>query len=303
MQAPVVYRSQAMQQQQQQQQQVLVNDVRINCNGLYWPGYSPSTGGGFTALIFGPIGSLKTTWCAQAPNAIIASSGQEQGERVVGYLPELYGLPVCPVVPIHSTRQYTELVHQVAGQYQSSNIFTFVTDSLTYIMRLWQYELLEAKYGQQLAKRTKKDETLDVFMDQRDWGLLSNWLQHIMVTLHKTKMNILWTALAKEQRTKGGEIVGTKPMISGESCGILAGQCQMVIYSERLVEPNPKDPMHFQVHPVFHTSPSNMTRDWVRHKYANTFPEGRLVDPQYGDWPTFRAVASRIPEAIYGLRR
>ena len=49
-----------------------------------------------------------------------------------------------------------------------------------------------------------------------------------------------------------------------------------------------------EVRPIFWTVPNDKSIGSVGHRFAFAFEEGKLVDPELGDIPTFRAVYNRI---------
>jgi hypothetical protein len=78
----------------------------------------------------------------------------------------------------------------------------------------------------------------------------------------------------------------------------LPAMCKMIIYAQKDIKADMANPGMMVSNPVFRTAPTYLAK-LPRHKYGNAFPEGRLVDPQYGDIATFGAVASRIGNFIY----
>lgn len=292
-----------------QQQQVIVpqSNVQFRYPGVFYPGASREHSGGCTILLAGPFGSIKTTWAAMFPNALFISAGQEGGEEPLAYMPSLYGLPVPPVIRLRSTQDLFHLIPQIKATAYQSGICTVVIDSITYLVKRWLYERLSIRYGQAFAGKQLKEGTLDVYTHKRDWGLLASDMQHHMIQLHSTPLNIIWIATVQETKKDDGkgnqEVAALIPNIKGDFRDTLCGACKLNIYAERQARPNPKVVGKFYGHPIYHTDPSWLTQTWVRHRFGNSFPEGQLVDPQLGDWPTFRALAARIPWAIYGLQQ
>lgn len=293
---------------QQPQQQALVSAVNFRYPNVFHPGQRDEGGhrGGCWVLLAGPFGSIKTTWAAMWPNALFISAGQEGGEEPLAYMPQLYGLPIPPVIRLKSTQDLFTIIPQIKATHPQAGICTVVIDSVTYLVKRWLYERLAVRYNSALAGKAMKEGMLDVYTHKRDWGLLASDMQHHMTQLHSTPLNIIWiatiTELKKEDEKGNQQVVARIPNIKGDFRDTLSGACKLNIYAERQARTNPKLPGKFYGHPVYHTDPNWMTKEWVRHRFGPSFPEGQLIDPQVGDWPTFNAVASRIPQAIYGLQ-
>jgi hypothetical protein len=181
-----------------------------------------------------------------------------------------------------------------------------VVDSVTYYVDMWIAELMALRY-----KDPKIRQQMEIkgghaaSMTMRDWGLLAMHIRDLAMKLHNTKMNIIWIALEKEVKesdNQGGSarLVAVEPYIKGETALKLPGMCKMVIHAHKDLKPDPNVMGRMYVQPVYYTSPNYLTK-LVRHKYGNAFPEGKLVDPdpQFGDFPTFRALQSRIGNFIY----
>ena len=169
---------------------------------------------------------------------------------------------------------------------------TVVIDSVSMYMDIYIREVIE------ILMRNKKDPQ----MAPRDWGFLEAHIcKEIAQKLHGTKLNVIWISLVKEKygpADKSGErqLLTLAPMMQGATAIKLPAMCKMVIYADKQLMPSASGAMVST--PVFHMAPTLMARD-VRHKYGNAFPEGKLTDPEYGTWPTFRAIESRIGQFIY----
>jgi hypothetical protein len=128
-------------------------------------------------------------------------------------------------------------------------------------------------------------------------------IRDLAMQLHKTPLNIIWTSLEKEikenNETQGtSRIVAVEPYLRGESAIKLPGMCKMIIHAHKEMKPDQKAPGRMFTQPVYYTSPNFLTK-LVRHKYGNAFTEGRLIDSQYGDLPTFRAIWERVGRFVY----
>jgi hypothetical protein len=289
--------------QYQQQTQVQQHQITFRHQNMVMPGQQMG-GSGLTLLIYGILGTWKTSFAAQFPGVIFLSPMLEGGDDALSWVPYLYGVPLPPVIQIQTVAQFTEVVHQIVNQYERTGIKTVVIDSTTVLQRLWIYETLAKRWGDpKMAKKIAKQGAEEAYMVQRDWGLLAGWMNANMTLLHNTKLNVIWTCLAKtkyEKNSRGESyIVGFDPHLTGETREMLPAQCKMVMWAEKVVKTDMNNITHMYVQPVFHTSPTPMSKDWVRHKYGLAFPEGQLVDPEWGDVPTYRALYSRIGNFIY----
>jgi hypothetical protein len=260
---------------------------------LYVPGKSIRKTG-VTVFLYGLLGTIKTTWAGSWPSPVFLSAGQEGGDDSLESLPELLGIDAPPVYQINSTKMMRDKVNYIAQSYKTYGWKTVVIDSVTFYLDIYMREVI---MGYQRAGK-------DPMMQQRDWGYMENHIcKEIAQTLHSTNLNVIWIALAKEKwsrkdRQGDSYVDGVQPMMSGGTATKLPAMCKMVMYADKQLALG-SDGQQMVPQPVFRTSPNNMTKDLVRHKYANAFPEGHLVDPEYGSWPTFRAIDSRIGQFIY----
>ena len=255
------------------------------------PGQSPLKTG-MTVFLSGPIGTIKTTWAGSWPSPVFLSAGHEGGDDSLAMLPTVLGINPPPVYHIDTTAKMKSKVEYIAQAYEAYGWKTVVIDSVTFYSDIYIREIIEA------YQRQDKDPQ----MQQRDWGFLEAHLcKEIAQRLHGTKLNVIWIALTKEKWSlpdRHGErhLEGYKPMIQGAAAIKLPAMCKMVLHASRSMVPDGKGGMTSV--PVFHTAPSMLAQD-VRHKYATMFPEGVLTDPEFGTWPTFRALNDRIGNFIY----
>lgn len=184
-------------------------------------------------------------------------------------------------------------VNYIAQAYKTYGWKTAVVDSVSFYMDIYMREVILA------YQRAGKDPQ----MQKRDWGFMENHIiKDLAQTLHNTELNVIWISLAKEKRSQADKhgdtfVEGITPLMSGQAATKLPAMCKMIIFADRQMIPDAQGKLTPQ--PIYRTSPTMMTKDLVRHKYGNTFSEGHLVDPQYGSWPTFSAIDSRIGQFIY----
>lgn len=182
---------------------------------------------------------------------------------------------------------------------------TVVVDSISFYVDLWISERLR---GQQalvdIGQKTKPKDGVDVGLRPKDWGDIEQHIcKGLAQKLHGTRMNVIWIALAKETYSHGDDAGGGRtlmsvdPLLQGQSSLKLPALCKMIINAEKTFQFDIRTNRSVAV-PVYYTTPSSIAR-LPRHKYGNAFPEGKLIDPEYGTWPTFRAMDSRIGQFIY----
>lgn len=260
---------------------------------LYVPGKSARKQG-MTIFLYGLLGTIKTTWAGTWPSPVVLSAGQEGGDDSLELLPELWGVNAPPVYHIHSTAQMRSKVNYIVQSYMQYGWKTVIIDSVSFYMDTYMREVI-MQY-----QRAGKDPQ----MQQRDWGFMeSHIIKELAQALHATQLNVIWISLAREKLSKKDRqgdsyVESIVPMISGATGIKLPSMCKMVIFADKQLVMSP-DGTKMIPQPIYRTSPTEMTKDLVRHKYGNTFSEGHLVDPEYGTWPTFRAIDSKIGQFIY----
>jgi len=248
---------------------------------------------GMSVFLFGGLGSWKTSWAGTWPSPVFLSAGVEGGDDALAMLPHITGCPTPPVYQITSCSMMKRKVEYICRNYVAYGWKTVVIDSITFYADMWMRELFEEKI------KAKKEPA----MITRDWGLLeAHMIKEIAQQLHRTKLNVIWIALQKEitnTEPDGSTFVkGVKPYIQGATSVKLPAMCKLVIHAHKELLSDTQNPGRMITKPVYFTSPSMLAKD-IRHKYGHCFPEGRLVDPEHGDWPTYRAVESRIGQFIY----
>lgn len=267
------------------QQQIWDNDLII-------PGHSQLTNG-MTIFGFGPIGTWKTTVAGQFPSPVFLSAGQEGGDDTLAMLPQIYGINPPPVYRIDSPMKMSKKVEYIARNYERYGWKTVVIDSISMYVDIYIRDVLT----RQMQRGVKTPQ-----MAPRDWGFLeAHVVKELAQTLHATKLNVIWLALAKEKWSpadKQGErqLDGYEPMMGGTARIKLPAICKMVVFAGKEMRPAPGGGMMSV--PVWHTAPTMMVKD-VRHKYGNAFPSGRVQDPNYNNLPTFNAFAQEVGQFIY----
>ena len=268
-----------------------------------WPQqvYMPGEGQlatGFTCFLFGGPGTWKTTWAANAPAPLFLTCSIDGGDDAIisaSTLPEPFGPPQrAPVWPIKSVEDMRTAVNWVAVNYERFGIRTVVVDSITFYADLWIAEKL-----QQLEKSGRRP----VQMSPKEWGEMStHLLKTIAQALHNTKLNVIWIALQKPKVTRDSDgnsrTIGIDPFIQGETSLKLPAMCKMIIHADQETYIDNANPGQYSVKPIYRTAPTHLTPN-LRHKYAHAFPQGCLWDPQYGNWPTFRALMQSVGSLVY----
>lgn len=247
---------------------------------------------GVTVFLFGGVGTIKTTWAGTWPSPVFLSAGQEGGDDSLALLPRLYGIDTPPIYHIDSTKKMRDKVEYICRTYQQYGWKTVVIDSTTFYMDIYIREVINVYQNKGMPPQ----------MQQRDWGFLEAHLcKELAQRLHETKLNVIWISLQKEKWSrpdKQGEtfLEGVAPAMQGTAGVKLPAMCKFIIYADKQLVPDGTGKMVSR--PIFRTAPTLQAKD-VRHKYGDLFPEGHLVDPEFGSWPTFRAMDSRIGQFIY----
>jgi len=277
--------------------------VNFNDPDLHHPGQG-HVNQGVTVFLFGSVGTWKTTWAGQWPKAVFLSVGAEGGDDALAMLPSIYGVNAPPAYHITSAKMMKEKVDFLAAHYVQLGVNTVVIDSISYYVDMWIAELMGLRYNDpKIRRRIEKAGGEATNMTMSDWGLIAMHIRDLAMKLHNTKLNVIWIALEKETRESDGQqgsssITGVQPYIKGEMNIKLPGMCKMIIHAHKDLKPDPNAIGRMMVHPTYYTSPNWLTKI-VRHKYGNAFPEGKLVDPHFGDLPTFNGVLHRIGNFVY----
>ena len=267
-----------------QQQQVIDPD-------LVYPGQTMIQNG-LTVFLYGGIGTIKTTFAGTAPSPVFLSAGIEGGDDSLAALVSIWGINPPPVYQIVSPLMMRQKAQFIIRNYERYGWKTVVIDSVTSYMDMWIREKVMA------YQKDGKDPQ----MQMRDWGFLEvHMMKELAQSLHATKLNVIWICLTKEKYSapdRSGErhLEGVEPLIQGATKIKLPSLCKMVIFADKKLMPIAGGGV--QSTPVFHTAPTLHAKD-PRHKYGNTFPEGKLVTQQYGEWPVWQALEERIGHYIY----
>jgi len=289
---------------------------------------------GVSVFIFGEAGTWKTTWAAQWPGVVFLSLASEGGDEsletypaVVQHLLDKSKMPECPPCfnygrpPIFyikacgraTNKNYggrykaneclMDVLDAIVAHHKAWGVCTVVVDSFTFLIDLWVNELMINKTKDPNWKKKSEDRGGDL-MGPPEWGFLNMYLRNIRVSLNNLRLNTIWTALAKEnyETDQNNQMkrnhISTTPMISGATRIKLPAQCNLHIFAEKKITVDPMNPMARAVQPIYHTSPTHLVQ-MIRHRYAFLFPQGHLMDPEFGNYPTFRAVWSVLHPYIY----
>jgi hypothetical protein len=270
---------------------------------LAFPG-SDAIRRGVTMLLFGGIGTWKTSFAGCWPKPIFLSVGVEGGDDALAMLPELYGIQPPPVYQITSAEMMLEKITRIVRDYKTMDVNTVVIDSITLYQDMWISQLMERKYAnnERVQKKVKESGGGAAIMEMQDWGLLEMHVRDMVVRLHNTGLNVLWLALEKENiktdpNSGARNIVGVNPAIRGGMNGKLCAMSKMVVWASKkqMILPGTTQ---MQTIPQYYTSPTPLA-PILRHKYGLRFGNGMIADPDYGTKPTFKAVWDQIADFIY----
>ena len=78
----------------------------------------------------------------------------------------------------------------------------------------------------------------------------------------------------------------------------LPASLDLHLHAEKHLVMNPDNPMISTTQPTYWIAPHGQV-ELNRHRFGFRFKEGKLMDPEWGDYPTFRAVWQELNEYIY----
>jgi hypothetical protein len=257
-----------------------------------------------TLFIFGGFGTRKSSVAGTFPGALVLSAGNERGDKALEYLPQLYGVPVPPVLPIASPADMLAHVDWCVRFAKQSGFGTIIVDSLGFYSDLWISHLMKRRRDAMKGSGLSDDQMADAIqMRKQDWGALeTHMIKDVAARLHSTGLNVIWIVnekklMEQDEKKQTTRVTGVVPYISGATAGKLPGLCDMIIYADKTMAVNNRTGK-LEATVVWHTDAQWLTKD-IRHRYALSFPEGRIVDPNGYPGPTFWGFYSRIPNSIY----
>jgi len=288
--------------------------AKVNIPGVTYGG----TPKGLSIFLWGPSGTWKTTFAAGMPRPFFISVGAEGGDDSLDTFPrvaEHYNSRTTrtdvppylnwerpPSVEVKTRKQVEQTIQSLVQNFRQWNVATVVVDSLTFLTDMWFDEYLRWKYRTNPSYRSLVDESRGgLFTDMADFGLLNNWLRSLWVPLTSAGLNTVFTALETEVRkgVKQGEtrLEAILPMLSGKGGSIkLPAAMKLHIHT---VPETVFQGGQSMVRPVYYTAPHRHEVKFCRHRFFDAFPQGRLVDPEWPDLPTPRAVYMALKEHIY----
>jgi hypothetical protein len=286
-------------------------------------------GRGVTVFLTGHPGSRKSTWAAGWPAPVFLTLANEGGDDSLITYPTLaqwlmqnskwqeQGHPFSGMPPVANVsrppnfeiKSYSELdkyVDQICQNHKAWGIRTVVVDGLNYLVDQWIEDTIRLRETQGGAKgeawakqvRTKGGEV----MGPQEWGMLNLFLNGVRVRLGALGLNVIWTCHQldhyKSSPTNIMErtLEFSEPMLSGRNRITLPGSCKMIIQADLEMVPSldPKKMGSYEPKITYRTAPTR-TMKMIRHKYGFAFPQGHLVDPEFGpNMPTFRAVWAEL---------
>ena len=266
--------------------------------------------------------SWKSTWAAQWPGAVFLSVAAEGGddsikpgsfEPIIRALNARSQMPDCPpsfnitsppVLPVKSAADFSQYIKDIVMNHKMWGVCTVVVDSLTYLIDLWIRDLIAHKEKQDANWMRQVKKRGGDFIGPPEWGLLNNFLAKARVDLGNAGLNVIWTTLQSDTYVTSGHnmqdrsLQTIEPMITGKNKVTLPGACKLHIWAEKVWKADDRAFGRQIVEPVFWTSSNSQAR-WVRHRYGLKFPQGKLLDPEFGTLPTFRAVWAELSDFIY----
>lgn len=265
------------------------------------PGLDSSPG--LSIFLFGGFGTRKTSVAATFPAPLFLSCGTEHGDRALPYVTQLYGVPVPPIFTVPSPTKLMEYIDWIVRYAKQAGFGTIVFDSLTYYADLWMSTLMSRRREGMRSSRMTEEQIADALqMRKQDWGAMETHLmKDVVARVHGTGLNAIWIVVEKklmenDEKAQSARQIGVAPYITGATAGKLPGLCDMIVHADKKLVADKQGKLVHEI--TWSTDPTMMTKD-LRHRFANSFPEGRIVDPSGFPGPTFWGFYSRIPQAIY----
>jgi len=265
------------------------------------PGLDSSPG--LSIFLFGGFGTRKTSVAATFPAPLFLSCGTEHGDRALPYVAQLYGVAVPPIFRVTTPTKLMEYVDWIVRYAKASGFGTIVFDSLTYYADLWMSTLMERRREAMRAAGLAAEHIADALqMRKQDWGAMETHLmKDVVARIHSTGLNAIWIVVEKkimetDEKTQSSRQIGVAPYITGATAGKLPGLCDMIVHADKRLYSNQQGVLETEI--TWMTNPTWQTKD-LRHRFANSFPEGKIIDPSGYPGPTFWGFYSKIPEAIY----
>lgn len=281
------------------------------------PAIQYGTSKGLTTFIFGHPGTWKSSWCAQWPGVVFISIAAEGGDDALDMYPEIakwylannktkevppvFNTEKPPKFEVRTCEQFVTYVDQICKNKRSWKVCTVVVDGLFALIDMWKRELIEHKEKDK-TYRQQKDRLGGDLIDQQAWGFLNLFLSNARVKLQNEGLNVIWTTLQKDvweedKHAKESVLKASLPMISGQNKITLPAMCKLQINARLEKQPNPNAPGMYRIVPKYTTAP--MREIDLRHKYLWKFPQGCLVDPDFGTVPTVRALYYELGDYMY----
>lgn len=213
-----------------------------------------------------------------------------------------------------------DVLEWIEAYWKQWGIATVVLDSTTFLERLWMSDFAQYRLSKIAGKTVsipgltsakderdpvirwakRMDEQGGIALEQSDFGLLAQYFQNIQERLNSLPVNRVLTAHPVDYRNAKGDLESTWVALAGKSKTFIPGGADLIIQAEMKSEPVKSGPAIGRaiVKPVYWTIPDEYSKNTVRHRFAFAFPEGKLVDPEFGDEPTFRALYMKMHESI-----
>jgi len=214
------------------------------------------------------------------------------------------------LAPKHCMLDVIDLLMEKADEW---GVCTVVIDSLTYLIDMWITDLVTLRLGEDTHQAKKWRERAEreggEVLIMADWGMLNMYTKDIQGRLSRISRNQIWVCLENpiyesdpnDQSRK--ELVKILPLFPGKQSAIkLPGACSLNIHATKAQVMDFQRPGQYRTDVTFHTSSTPLV-SLVRHRFGFAFPEGKLIDPEWGTMPTFRAAWAEIHPYVFTGRR
>lgn len=275
--------------------------------------------GGVSVFLMAPPGGWKTSWACQWPGICFISFANEQGDHAITNYPKVAqwfmannkNQEVPPVFNtetpqffrVRSTDDMEKVIEDICKNHKQWKVSTVCVDLIQYYISIWAAEYYTLKYKSDKKWAKLAQEHGGEAMDPQAWGFLNTHIDGLRVKLANEGLNTIWTCHSKEvwepreDKPSIKELKAIVPHIQGGTRLSLPGATSLHLAAEMRSQLHSSIPGREFRYPVYWTMPNKYLQ--LRHKYFDAFPQGRLIDPDFGELPTFRAVWNAIGKYIY----
>ena len=184
----------------------------------------------FRVVIWGPLKSGKTVFCATWPAPLFVHSFVESGYDTF-MLPD--GRLLFPTIPVGVA--HTSWVETRQGKRVSEELSSMALDLFSACRAGKPYQTLVLGGFSDLLSLVKQ-EADTLFTDgQKAWGYLSDWASRFLTVIFSLPIHVIVeVASATKRKNRSGSVIALKPDISGKSFNLLLNKANLILFQEAL---------------------------------------------------------------------